>query len=272
MMDKAILFSLTRGGSMLQFSRRAFIAAVGGSIAAVTLSGCSDESANQRPTELFAWAQHEKDSPEWVSSLSQAQDKSIKQLFVVAGMGKQLTTATISMHERDENEAWRQVLSTPGYVGRDGLCPDSEHEEGDFAKTPIGVYKFNKAFGIADDPGCAMEYTKIDDDAYWSGDMREGMHYNELVSIKELPDLNTEDSEHIIEYDFQYQYCLNISFNEEGTPGRGSAIFLHCLDPAKPYTGGCVAIPEYAMIEVVKRVSPNCVVVIDTLDNMNGSF
>ena len=33
---------------------------------------------------------------------------------------------------------------------------------------------------------------------------------------------------------------LNISFNEEGTPGRGSAIFLHCLGPQKPCTGGFI--------------------------------
>ena len=66
--------------------------------------------------------------------------------------------------------------------------------------------------------------------------------------------------------------CANISFNEEGTPGRGSAIFLHCFGPLKPYTGGCVAIPEYIMVQVMQLVQPDCVVVIDTLDNMNGHF
>ena len=37
---------------------------------------------------------------------------------------------------------------------------------------------------------------------YWSGDPREGFHYNELVNIKDLPDLDLEsgDSEHIIDY------------------------------------------------------------------------
>ena len=41
-----------------------------------------------------------------------------------------------------------------------------------------------------------------------------------------------------MDYPYHYQLCLNISYNEEGTPGLGSGIFLHCLGPAKPFTGG----------------------------------
>ena len=89
-----------------------------------------------------------------------------------------------------------------------------------------------------------------------------------MVSIKDLPDLNTEDSEHIVDYTYQYQYCLNISYNEEGTPGLGSAIFLHCLGPQKPYTGGCVAIPKDQMVTVMKNVREDCTVVIGSLENL----
>ncbi|MCR4892133.1 MAG: hypothetical protein K5989_08145, partial [Lachnospiraceae bacterium] len=103
-----------------------------------------------------------------------------------------------------------------------------------------------------------------------SGDDREGMHYNEMVNIKDYPDLNMENSEHIIDYDYQYRYCLNISFNEEGTPGRGSAIFLHCFGSYKPYTGGCVAVPENIMKLIMQKVDPDCVVVIDTVEDLTG--
>ena len=113
---------------------------------------------------------------------------------------------------------------------------------------------------------------KVDEDTYWSGDDREGMHYNEMVDIKDLPDLDMENSEHIVDYEYQYQYCLNISFNADATPGKGSAIFLHCLGPTKPYTGGCVAVPEYMMTLIMQRVKPDCVVVIDTLDAMGGTL
>ncbi len=234
-----------------------------------------DETFENTPVSaddtLHASIQHETDSPEWVKNLPAAQDENTKQLFVVGAMGMDKTTATVSMHNRDENGNWKQILSTPAFVGLNGMCLDEDHAEG-VSQTPVGTYHFNKAFGIADDPGCAIPYIKVDDDTYWSGDEREGMHYNEMVDIKDYPDLDMTNSEHITDYEYQYQYCLNISFNEEGEAGRGSAIFLHCLGPLKPYTGGCVAIPENIMKLVMQNVDPDCVVVIDTFENMNGEF
>ncbi len=227
-------------------------------------------TAAQADDGLFASTHEVTDSPDWLKELPSAQDEAVSQLFIVAGMSTETTTATVSMHERDENGEWKQILSTPAFVGKNGLCADEDHKEG-CGQTPMGVYKFNKAFGIADDPGCAIPYIKVDEDTYWSGDAREGMHYNEMVDIKDFPDLQMDDSEHIMDYDYQYRYCLNISFNEDGTPGRGSAIFLHCFGPVKPYTGGCVALPENIMKIVMQRVDPYCVVVIDTLENLTGS-
>ena len=216
---------------------------------------------------LHATIQQVADSPEWVANLPAAQEAS--QLFVVAALAMDRTTASISMHEKDADGHWKQILSTPGFVGKNGLCLDADHVEG-CGQTPVGVYHFNKAFGIAADPGCAIPYIQADDDIYWSGDP--DYHYNEMVNINDYAALAMDDSEHIVDYDYQYQYCLNISFNEEGTPGRGSAIFLHCFGPTKPYTGGCVAIPENIMKLVMQNVREDCVVVIDTLENMNGSL
>ena len=241
----------------------------------VIYTGASSEGNAQNdgtdPGSLHAAYQEMSDSPDWVKDLPSAQDETVNQLFVVAGMAMDRTTATISMHQRDEDGNWKQILSTPGFVGKNGLCADEDHEEG-CGQTPIGIYHFNKAFGIAADPGCKLEYTQVTPDTYWSGDMRDGMHYNEMVSLEEYPDLDMDNSEHIVDYDYEYQYCLNISFNEEGTAGRGSAIFLHCFGLKKPQTGGCVAIPEYIMKQVMQNVSEDCVVVIDTLENLGGSL
>jgi len=224
---------------------------------------CSAAMAEESPDGLHASIQHVTDSPEWVAALPAAQEAD--QLFVVAAMSMDRTTAFISMHQKDENGVWKQILSTPGFVGKNGLCPDVDHVEG-CGQTPVGVYHFNKAFGIAADPGCALPYIQVDDDIYWSGDPN--YHYNEMMNINDYPGLAMDDSEHIVDYEYQYQYCLNISFNEEGTPGRGSAIFLHCFGPVKPYTGGCVAIPENLMKQVMQNVHADCVVVIDTLENL----
>lgn len=242
-----------------------FVFALG--LALALLSGAAMAQEKLTVDGLHASVQAVTDSPDWVKALPAAQGAD--QLFVVAGFGMDKTTAWISMHEKDENGDWKQVLTTPGFVGKNGLCLDADHREG-CGQTPVGVYRFNKAFGIAADPGCPIPYFQVNGDTYWSGDPN--YHYNEMMDINDYPSLAMDDSEHIVDYEYQYQYCLNISFNEEGTPGRGSAIFLHCFGPAKPWTGGCVAIPENIMLLVMQRVRENCVVVIDTLENMGGSI
>ena len=201
------------------------------------------------------------DSPEWVNGLGDA--KNAEQMFVVAVVGQ--TTAYVSMHEKDASGIWKEIMTTPGYIGKYGL---GKTKEGD-GMTPVGDFHFNYAFGIADDPGCALDYHKVTADDYWSGDVRDGYSYNQMISIRDLPDLNVDDCEHIVDYDVHYQYCLNISYNEDCVPGKGSAIFLHCLGPYKPYTGGCVAIPKDQMIRVMQNVKENCIVVIDSLQNIS---
>ena len=200
-------------------------------------------------------------SPDWVAELPQA--KHADQLFVVAGVGK--TTAWVSLHEKDQDGNWRVVMTTPGFIGKEGL---GKTQEGD-GRTPVGTFRFNAAFGIAEDPGCAIPYTRVDENSYWSGDGRPGMKYNHMVDIREVPGLATEASEHIVDYDPHYTYAMNISYNEAGTPGLGSAIFLHCFGPYKPYTGGCVAIPVADMRLVMQKVRPDCVVVIDDLRKLS---
>ncbi|MBR3152140.1 MAG: D-alanyl-D-alanine carboxypeptidase family protein [Clostridia bacterium] len=198
-------------------------------------------------------------SPEWVQKL--ADQKNVDQIFVIAAVRG--STAYVSMHEKTA-DGWKEIISTPGYIGKNGL---GKTKEGDY-KTPVGDYHFDTAFGIADDPGCTgFEYTKVSEDDYWSCDMRPDL-YNRFVSIKDYPDLDLE-SEHIVDYKREYQYCLNINYNKERVPGLGNAIFLHCLGAMKPYTGGCVAIPEENMKEAVQHVKPECLVVIDTLENLS---
>lgn len=205
-------------------------------------------------------------SPDWVGKLDAAGDA--KQMLIVAAFSADATDAWISLHEKQSDGSWHMVMTSPGFIGKNGL---GKTREGD-AKTPVGIFHFNRAFGIADDPGCAIPYVKVDQDTYWSGDPRDGYRYNELVNLKDLPglDLESGDSEHIIDYPYHYQYCLNISYNEEGTPGLGSAIFLHCLAPAKPFTGGRVSIPEDHMRFVMQKVDGSTAVVIDTYEALSG--
>ena len=239
-------------------------------VTAFPFVGCSDDETStslQFPDVKVPEAKvfSAEPSPEWVTKLPEAD--TAKQLFVVAAY--EGTTAWVSMHEKDKSGKWQMIMSTPGFIGKNGL---GKTKEGD-GMTPVGTFSFNRAFGNSSDPGVtAFEYVKADSNTYWSGDVREGMHYNELVSLKDYPDLDKKESERIVDYPIHYQYCLNISYNAKGEPGKGSAIFLHVFGDRKPYTGGCVAIPLYMMRFVMKNVVKNCVVIIDSLENLGGSF
>lgn len=61
-------------------------------------------------------------SPEWIENISEAEEA--QQLFVVAGIGQ--TTAYISMHEKDEDGTWKQIMTTPGFIGKYGLGKEKE--------------------------------------------------------------------------------------------------------------------------------------------------
>ena len=201
-------------------------------------------------------------TPQWIQRLPALQNAN--QAVIVAQLGEK-TTAWISMHARDLNGEWQQIMSTPGFIGKNGLGKEKEGDN----KTPVGVFKFNYALGIAPDPGCQIPYTQIDENYYWSGDWN--YKYNQLVDIREYPALDTTYSEHLIEYDPYYTYVLNMGYNAECTPGRGSALFLHCFGPIKPWTGGCVAIPTDKMKFVMQNVTADCVLVIDSLKNLGGT-
>ncbi|MBQ9433001.1 MAG: L,D-transpeptidase family protein [Synergistaceae bacterium] len=197
-------------------------------------------------------------SPKWISDLNAAQNA--QQLVIVSGTNG--SNARFSFHEKDSSGLWHEVIHAPAYIGKNGW---GKTREGD-VKTPTGVYTFTEAFGILEDPGCPMGYTQVDDSHYWVGDSNSG-RYNQFVSIRDYDDFDKKESEHIIDYNPGYQYCLNISWNSDGTPKKGSAIFLHCYTKRK-FTGGCVAIPEEIMREVVMRVKAGCVVVMDTAKNI----
>ena len=201
-------------------------------------------------------------TPDWILQLPAVQSES--QVIIVAGIGG--TLATVSMHERNPAGEWEQIMITPGFTGQNGF---GKVRAGDH-KTPVGVFRIDKALGINPDPGCAIPYTRITENHYWSGDWN--YKYNQLVDIREYPGLDTYGSEHLIEYQPFYHYVLNMGYNSDCIPGKGSAIFMHCFGLTNPFTAGCVALPEEKMLFVMKHVKPGCVAIIDSLENLGGSI
>lgn len=169
---------------------------------------------------------------------------SVNQLVFVQYEGG--TKAQVILYNK-VNGKFKQELKCQGYVGRNGI---DKVREGD-AKTPTGTFGFTKAFGIKNNPGSRITYTKLNKNLYWCGDKT---WYNQLIDIRKKKHYCT--GEHLIDYVPHYNYALALDYNKQGIYKKGSAIFLHCTG-SNPYTGGCVAVSEKNMIKIMQTVDKN---------------
>lgn len=191
---------------------------------------------------------------DWIEKLHVAENTN--QIIVVAAEG---SSAVVSVHNKNEEGVWSEILSTEANIGKNGI---GKTKEGD-GKTPRGEYRFTFGFGIKADPGTSLSYMQVDDTYYWVDDS-DSQYYNQFVSTKDVSkDWNS--AEHILSAQESYHYVLATNYNEECTPGAGSAIFMHC----KPTGGaGCIAVSEESMIQIMKIVQPDCVLIIDDITNI----
>ena len=211
----------------------------------LSLSACGNRSGTENTeTDL-------------VEKLSIAQ--SVRQIITVEASG---STATVTMHVKDSDGVWSQLLSTSGYIGRNGIGKTSEGD----GKTPTGIYHFTTAFGNKENPGTAFDYTQTDSSWYWVDD-QSSAYYNRFVSTDDVK-CDWSSAEHISDYPDVYAYVLALDYNSSCTPGDGSAIFLHCSGGKA--TAGCIAIPESCMLTILQNISTDCIIIIDSADNLEN--
>ena len=140
-----------------------------------------------------------------------------------------------------------------GY-GRKGLKAFNERQEGD-ETTPIGSFPILHAFGFGQNPGTAMTWREITENSYWSG---EKDTYNTWVEST-----TPVGGEHLSEYTICYKYAMAIGFNINPTVyKRGSAIFLHCKNPAEWGSAGCVSVVEEDMLTLLSKCHDGCYIMI----------
>ena len=183
------------------------------------------------------------------------------------GLAAKVSMFGFSEDESGEKNAYLIMTTDSGLIGRKGMGKTVEGDE----KTPCGLFKMNTPFGISDAlSGFPENYLKVDSGYYWNGDSA-SLLYNKLVNTSEYNDFNKVKSEHLINYGGYYNYCIDTGYNPEGTPGLGSAIFLHCSMGIN--TGGCIAIPEADMITVMRNyVEGGTYIVLDTAGNFEKYY
>ncbi len=219
---------------------------------------------------LLRWGVVEKDLPasagaveeqkieniDWVGKLKVA--SKTNQVIIVQVEG---TQAVLTMYTNEDGK-WKSYIETECYIGKKGI---GKVREGD-GKTPIGEYKFTHAFGILENPGTDLFYTKVDETHYWVDDAK-STYYNQFVSLESVK-MDWESAEHIIEHAPSYNYVLAINYNQNCEAGAGSAIFLHCVSEKSKATNGCIAVLECAMKEILREIDADCVLIIDTKEGV----
>jgi len=165
---------------------------------------------------------------------------------------------TIGLLELYDNEG-NKLLCSNVNIGKNGLTRNKKEGDG---KTPIGVFGLGIAFGIHEKVETKLDYIRIYKNLYWVDDAK-SKYYNQLVNIQKV-EKDWNSAEHLIDYPKEYEYAIQIKYNENNVPGKGSAIFLHC-NVGKP-TAGCIALEREKMLEVLKILDKNDLICIDKID------
>ena len=151
---------------------------------------------------------------------------------------------------------WTLRFTTHGWLGKNGFTTDKR--EGDGA-TPTGVFNFGRAFGIADNPGSFLPYTKVSPNDVWVDDP--GSKYYNQWARADFPDADWKSAERLAAYTNVYEYAISIDYNVNPViPGKGSAIFLHVAGTGP--TAGCIAVPKAAMVYLLGFIKPNTKIVL----------
>ena len=232
-------------------SKKGLVAGVGVGSAKITVRY---GSVKKSVTITVGEKQPEPAAPENQSKADQLDcADSTRQIVLVEYQGG--SSARVSFHQK-VNGLWKELASVNGYVGKNGI---GKTREGD-KKTPTGTFNLTTPFGIQSDPGAKMPYTEVTKTMYWCGDSS-SQYYNQFCDSKVNGRKATSSDEVLYRYKGVYDYCLFIDYNAQGTPGKGSCIFLHCMGSNK-YTAGCVAIPKNAMKQVLRWAEAGCKIVI----------
>ncbi len=123
--------------------------------------------------------------------------------------------------------------------------------------TPVGDFGVLTAFGILPDPGTALPWLSVTPSTYACDE--EGPYYNQIIDTTVTHHAcKGEDMFHTAP---EYHYGLALDYNAACRYPDGSAIFFHCVG-AKTYTGGCVAVDEGFMRQILTTAHPGLRVVI----------
>jgi L,D-peptidoglycan transpeptidase YkuD (ErfK/YbiS/YcfS/YnhG family) len=153
---------------------------------------------------------------------------------------------------------WVQVFSAVANFGANGLVDGTYRTEGHL-QTPTGIWHIGSfLFGQhgSAPKGTTMPYRAIDSRSWWSC-VRDSTYNTWVESGSHV------SGEHLADATVQYEYAFDSGYNSlpnQRIIGRGTAIFIHCAEPAGnslgKYTHGCIALSRADMRRVFALLDP----------------
>jgi L,D-peptidoglycan transpeptidase YkuD (ErfK/YbiS/YcfS/YnhG family) len=169
------------------------------------------------------------------------------QLITVRVSSPTATVGQLRAYDRVDG-AWRlRIGPVTARVGAGGVGQASEGS----TRTPAGDHRLTEAFGRRADPGTRMPYFRATTRDWWDGNVTSPT-YNQHVRRVTSPG---GASENLYAAGAVYDYAAVIGYNLEGTPGAGSAFFLHVSNGRS--TAGCVAVSRTTMVQLLRWMNPS---------------
>lgn len=171
-----------------------------------------------------------------------------RQLVAVTAASYGATQAELAAYQQVSGQ-WRRVFGPwLAWIGRNGMASPGAKREGD-GRTPSGTFSLGFFFGVDPDPGVRFPYRVVDAFDLWDDDPSSPL-YNEWVDDRYASPGADPEPMDVSAYD----YGAVIGYNTAGTPGLGSAIFLH-VNIGMP-TAGCVTLPMGELLEILRWLNP----------------
>jgi L,D-peptidoglycan transpeptidase YkuD (ErfK/YbiS/YcfS/YnhG family) len=168
------------------------------------------------------------------------------QLITVRVSSPTATVGLLRAYDRVDG-AWK--LRIGPVTARVGAAGVGQAREGS-TRTQAGDFRMTEAFGRRTDPGTRMPWFTATTRDWWDGNVGSPT-YNQHVVRTTSPG---GASENLYNAGAVYDYAAVIGYNLDGTPGAGSAFFLHVSNGTS--TAGCVAVSKTTMVQLLRWMNP----------------
>jgi L,D-peptidoglycan transpeptidase YkuD (ErfK/YbiS/YcfS/YnhG family) len=173
------------------------------------------------------------------------------QVVTVAAPSAGSTTAQLTAWQLGPN-GWTVALGpVPARLGSAGVGAASEQS----TRTPAGTFSLTEAFGRTGNPGTALPYRVVDGSDWWVSDVNSPLYNRYARCAPGTCPFNERAGENLFAAGPVYDNAVVIDYNRGGTPGAGSAFFLHITNGAA--TAGCVAVDRGSLTALMRWLDPS---------------